>query len=307
MDYVYVPFDMVCCAVSCLACHFAKHLRDHISSHHESSPPLQLCNLHPSFHGKTKTLLRAVHVICHLILIATSTLQQMGYGEMFYYSLSHSQLGEYDYLVKGCLILSGFLFYIFDIDEWNTAFGSLFRFISLSAMFAIFVFIVILVSNDVPFGIITLFALLNPLWLLMVNRLFYRDRDTRTFVSWLSGPLLLIAVLTLVSFIVWVWIDYSNEWNDVTKIEAAERTGCMANFEDYPNCYSQDATGSTCFYVDYSGEHQVLVFPDGCDPSCMNVYDSCSNGFMLWGGPILICLSNLFLSFFGTFLRKGEF
>jgi len=227
---------------------------------------------------------------------------QMGFGESFYYALSH-EFGGYAYMFAGALGISGFFFFIFDIDEWNSTLGNIFRFLSVSAMFSVFVLIVILVSNEVTFGIITLFALLIPLWLLMVMSLFYRGKDTRTFVSWLSGPLLLISLLTTLSFIIWVLSDYSNEWNRVTEVEAAQQTGCAANFEKYPNCISEDGSGDTCFYVDYSGGWQELVFPENCDKTCLNVYDACSNGFMLWAGPVLMCLSMLFLSFFCTFLR----
>ena len=209
-------------------------------------------------------------------------------------------------MLAGVLAISGFLFWIFDIDEWNSAVGNMVRLITMAAMFAVFVLLVILVSNEMPFGIITLYSIINPLWLLAVKSVFYRKRDTRTFVSWLSGPLFFVSILTAISFIVWVCMDYSNEWNSVTKVEAAERTGCEANFEDYPNCVAADGSGNTCFYVDYTNDRQELAFPEGCDNTCLNVYSKCANGFILWAGPVLMSLSMMFLSFFCTFLRIGE-
>jgi len=240
----------------------------------------------------------AIPAVVYMLLFT-----QMGFGEYFYYTLSHSRFGDYAYLFAGGLFLSGFFFYILDIGEWNTAAGYIFRYIIVTAMFSVFVLIVILVSNEVTFGIITLFALLNPLWLLMVKSIFYRGTETRSFVSWLSGPLLLISLLTAATFLTWICWDYSNEWNSVTEVEAAVRTGCAANFEDYPNCVSEDGSGNTCFYVDSSVEPEELVFPENCNRMCLNVYDGCSNGFILWAGPVLMCLSTLFLSFFCTFLR----
>lgn len=136
---------------------------------------------------------------------------------------------------------------------------------------------------------------------------FYRTRDTRLFVSWLSGPLFFISMLTAIAFITWICLDYDNEWNAVTKVEAAERTGCEANYDNYPNCVADDGSGNTCFYVDYSSDRQELMFPENCDKMCLNVYQKCANGFILWAGPVLMCLSMLFLSFFCTFLRTGEF
>ena len=91
----------------------------------------------------------------------------------------------------------------------------------------------------------------------------------------------------------------------MTKVEAAQETGCEPNYDDYPNCIGDDGS-STCFYVDSSGEWEELVFPEGCDQSCINVYSGCSNGFLLWAGPVLMTLSMLFLSFFCTFLRTGK-
>ena len=229
----------------------------------------------------------------------------MGFGESFYYVLSN-QFGGYASIFAAFLLISGFFFYILDIGEWNTAVGNFVRFMYIAAMFIAFVIAVMLVSNQYPVGLISLFPLFNPLWMLMVKSLFYRERDTRTFVSGLSGPLLLVSLSTVTAFIVWVVLDHDNQWNYVTKVEAAVATGCEANFADYPNCVSEDGSGGTCFSVDYSNEPQELVFPENCDRLCLNVYSDCSNGFILWCGPVLMCLSLLFLSFFCTFLRNGE-
>jgi len=55
-------------------------------------------------------------------------------------------------------------------------------------------------------------------------------------------------------------------------------------------------------HVFYSFD-STLYFPDGCDPACLNVYSECVNGIVLWAGPLMMCVSMLFLSFFCTFLR----
>ena len=229
----------------------------------------------------------------------------MGFGESFYYALS-TRFGGYANVFVGVLAISGFFFYIFDIDEWTTAIGKIFRFISVAAIFSFFVITVVLTSNEHPYGLISLFSLLNPLWLLTVKSLLYREFNARTFVSGLSGPLLLVSLLTLAAFVVWIFLDHDNEWNEVTKVEAAVRTGCEPNFTDHPNCVSEDGSGATCFYVDYSSASQSLIFPANCDRMCLDVYSACSNGFILWCGPVLIGLSLLFHSFSCTFLRTGE-
>jgi hypothetical protein len=229
----------------------------------------------------------------------------MGFGESFYYALS-DRFGGYAYLVKGILASSLFFFYILDIDEWNTAIGNGVRCISVAAIFSIFVVTVMLTSNEHPYGLISLFAFFNPLWLLMVKSLFYREFNARTFVSGLSGPLLLVSLLTVAAFVVWIFLDHENEWNHVTKVEAAIRTGCEPNFIDNPYCVGDDGSGTTCFYVDHSSSPRAIYFPENCDRACLNVYSACSNGFILWSGPVLIGLSLLFQGYFCTFLRSGE-
>ena len=227
----------------------------------------------------------------------------MGLGENFYYQLSHA-FGEYAYVFAGGLGIFAFFFWILDIDEWSSPLGSIVRFICEAAMFTVFLILVILVSHEMPFGIITLYAIINPLFLLGVKSVFYRQRDTRTFVTWLSGPLFFIAALTAVTFIVWCCVDYSNAWNTVTKVVAAEETHCVPNVEAYPNCTNVD--GSTCFYVDHSKGREELVFPPGCEHTCLDVYNDCAKGFILWAGPVAMSLSMMFLSFSCTFLRAGE-
>ena len=112
------------------------------------------------------------------------------------------------------LVLFSFIFYIFDIGEWNTTIGSMFRFTSIVVMFTIFVISVTLIFYEHPYGLISLFAIFNPLWLLMVKSLFYKDFNARTFVSRLSGPLLLVGMSTMAAFVVWIFHDQDNEWND---------------------------------------------------------------------------------------------
>ena len=231
----------------------------------------------------------------------------MGYGESFYYALS-TKFSSYSLYLSGILLIYLFLYYILDIDEWSSSsIGKLCRFILTLGLFAIFVIWVLLASNDIPYGIITMFAIFNPLWLLMVKNIFYWNVDTRIFVGWVSGPLLLLTCLTGATFIAWVALSPDNQWNRTTKIESAVNMGCEADFENYPGCtsYTNNSTDGgqdTCFYL----EENSLVFPQGCEKACIGVYSGCSNGLILWAGPLLMCLSMLFLGLFCRFVGNGE-
>lgn len=137
--------------------------------------------------------------VSFVVFISSIELQIGGEESLFYYLLSQT-FGEYAYLLVVSLVIAVFFFYILDIGEWNTTFGNIIRFICVSIMFSMFCMTVMLTSNEYPFGLISPFALFNPLWLLMVKSLFYRNLNTRTYVSWLSGPLFLVSLLTATYF-----------------------------------------------------------------------------------------------------------
>lgn len=242
----------------------------------------------------------AIPAVVYILLFT-----QMGFGESFYYTLSH-QFGGQAYIPGSILAGYGFLFYILDIDQWNTKAGNVVRVLSIVSMFVLFVILIMLVSNQFPYGVIALFALFQPLWLLSVKTFIYKDTETRVYLNWLSGPLFLLALLTIISFVVWVSSNYVNQWNQVTEVMAAEHTECSPNFSNYPNCMSNNGFGGTCFRLNEMVFPPVLVFEDNCDHTCVHVYDDCANGLVLWGGPILMSLSMIFLGSFCTFLRTGK-
>ena len=242
----------------------------------------------------------AIPAVVYILLFT-----QMGFGESFYYALSH-QFGGHAYIPASIMAGFGFFCYILDIDQWNTKVGNVFRGLSTAAMFVLFVILIMLVSNKFPYGVIALFALFQPLWLLSVKNFIYKDTETRTYLNWLGGPLFSVALLTIIGFLVWVSLNYENQWNQVTKVIAAENTGCSPNFSNYPNCMSNDGFGGACFLANEYVDPPVLVFEENCDYTCVHVYDDCANGFVLWGGPILMSLSMIFLGSFCTFLRTGK-
>eukprot|EP00985_Skeletonema_marinoi_P027705 scaffold23155_cov183-Skeletonema_marinoi.AAC.1 len=100
----------------------------------------------------------------------------------------------------------------------------------------------------------------------------------------------------------WVFVDPENQWSLLKRMESAEQSGCVPNYEEYPDCRKGGVNSTqeqTCFFI----ENGELVFPEGCDQSCTGVYNDCTNGFILWVGPVLVGMTMFFLSFFCTFLR----
>jgi hypothetical protein len=83
----------------------------------------------------------AIPAVVYLLLFT-----QMGFGESFYYALSQ-QFGGQAYIPTSILAGYGFVFYVLDVDQWNTKAGNVFRVLSIASMFVLFVIIVMLVSN----------------------------------------------------------------------------------------------------------------------------------------------------------------
>lgn len=229
----------------------------------------------------------------------------MGFGEDIYYKIA-IEIGENAYGLALILAVFVFALYMLDADEWTSHCGSIFLDISILGIVCGVVLLVLLIADDFPYGMVCLFAVFHPLWLLALKLMFYGAKETRTFVSWLSGPLFFISVLIVVAWMAWVFSDPDNGWNDVARVVAAERTGCAPNYENYPDCRKDSGSEETCFYVEKGGGKEEFVFPDECDRTCTKVYDDCLNGFILWVGPVLISMTTFFLSFFCTFLRTGE-
>jgi len=243
------------------------------------------------------TIWSAIPPACFILFFT-----QMGLGEQIYYTIA-TELGHHAYALALGLAVFIFALYMLDGDEWTSHCANIFLDFCILAIVCGFVLLVLLIADRFPYGMICLFAVFHPLWLLALKLMCYGEKDTRTFVSWLSGPLFFISIVIGVAWTAWVFSDPDNQWNIVARMVAAERTGCEPNYENYPECRKEPGSEETCFYVEKNDGKEVLEFPEGCDQSCTNVYDDCHNGFILWVGPVLISMTTFFLSFFCTFLR----
>ncbi|KAL7554335.1 hypothetical protein ACHAWF_017776 [Thalassiosira exigua] len=229
----------------------------------------------------------------------------MGYGEQIYYAVA-GEMGQHAYALALGIATFVFLLYMLDADEWTSRCGAIFLDACILWLVCGVVLLVLMIADRFPYGMVCLFAIFHPVWLLALKLACYDKNDTRAFVSWLSGPLLFTSAALIVAWTAWVFSDPDNEWNVVARVSAAERTGCEPNYDDREECRKAAGSDETCFYVEREGGKEYLVFPEGCDSSCTNVYSDCLNGFILWVGPVLVSMTTFFLSFFCTFLRTGK-
>ena len=221
------------------------------------------------------------------------------------YSYVTLHLERYAFYLAAALTVFIFSLYLLDFSYWDSKMGKILRKIYWAIFITGNMLLCLFLSGEYPYMPICVFAVITPLWLNLVKQLVYTEKDARVFVSWLSGPLFFISLLTFFVWLTWTFLDDLNEWNEVTRLALAEQTGCDANFEDFPNCTAIESE-EVCYELWYSSvEPPTIIFPPGCDETCVGVYDDCINPFILWVGPLLMSICTFFLSFFSTFLRTG--
>jgi hypothetical protein len=166
-------------------------------------------------------------------------------------------------------------------------------------------------------------AFIIPVWLVTIKDLCLFQRvDTRTYISWLSGPLFFVALVTGIYWFVWTFLEDENEWNEFNKILYADESGCpKPDFRNHPQCESIVNPGQICVTVTenkFVFEQNLTMTNNetisGCTDSgycpceCADIHDDCLNTFIVWVGPAMLSMVLIFLSFFTTFLKaeSGE-
>lgn len=223
--------------------------------------------------------------------------------------------GDYASIVGGATVILFFILYMLDANTWTSTCGKITQIICLFLFVLGIGLMVLLMTDAYPYGPICFFAFFTPLFLISISKFLNTGVRTRVYVSWLSGPLLLISVIIGIVWLVWTFLRDENEFNEATKVAFAQATGCQPNLQDYPDCASTTTSSNNinannnkhgvCFTVIESPPG--FTFEENCDPSCpSDVYVECLNGFILWAGPLLVGLVLFFLSFFCTFLRSDN-
>jgi hypothetical protein len=230
-----------------------------------------------------------------LIFIAGFT--KMGYGHDTHTYIDDHLEAEAWYLFVG---ITGFAFflYLFDCYYWDSPVGRIWKTICVTTLLLSASAYVLFLSGNYPYGPISLYIILNPIYLVTVKNIFFKEKETRTYVSWLSGPLFFISMVTLTTWIYWTFDGPENEWTSTAQIKDAKAAGCTPQEEGNGQCFDKD--GNMCFVI----KKEIEFLTNDCDESCPHlVYYDCSNPFIIWAGPFLVSVGLLFLSFFCTFLR----
>ncbi len=221
----------------------------------------------------------------------------MGYGLNTFYYLSENY-EQYSFYLGMAIGSGAFLLYLFDCYYWASPSGVFLRKFFLGSLAIATCILTLFMAGAYPHGVIAMFLVLTAGWMLVARLIFYQDVPPRDFVSWLSGPLFFVAMLSFASWLTWALWSEDNEWSVIIALADADDSACEPNFEDYPDCVGDD--GGVCFTADT--ETNTLTFADGCEESCTQVYVNCANGFVIWVGPFLVTLVREFI-YFGDYMK----
>jgi len=223
---------------------------------------------------------------------------KMGYGlEVF--SFIDTELHPYAYPVGGVVLVYALILYLLDCYHGKTHGGMvIIRILMLLLAAGISTFIVF-ISSAHPYGPVAIILCATTAWMVGIRFLCFRNIERKEYISWLSGPLLLVSAAIGLYWFIWTFLKEENEWTLVNSLLDAEKAGCDPDFVNFPDC--DDGTGNLCVTVD--AEDLSIDFGKNCDTICTQAYSHCPNTFIIWAGPFLVTLGFFFLSFFASFLR----
>lgn len=223
----------------------------------------------------------------------------MGFGNEVYYFISE-YLGPIAYYIAGGLAGAAFTLYLMDMHYWTSETGIKARNIFYTVFVGGILVLGIFLAGSYPYFPVAVFTILLPFYLEIVRKVFYSTKTPREYIYWLSGPLSFVAIGTISGWVAWTLVSIENEYNLGVALNEAEESGCVANYDDYPDC--DIGGGKACFYFD-----AVLNRLDfsGCDDGeiCQQLFEECYNPFIIWVGPFLASFCLLTLSFIASFLR----
>lgn len=234
----------------------------------------------------------------------------IGFRTFFYLSDNFSQYKSQ--LALGIIAFATFL-YLCDMDCWNSKCGSLLRNICSFAIFIAITIWSLFIAGEKTQSPMALFCLWIPLWLILLRKIMFPRKEFRLYISQLTGPLLLTGLLSIGLFLYWVYSNPNNRYNDITQYFYAQESGCVPEFihedsgKDLSHCNLNaitNATSSTavCFTV----ADWTIHFSEGCSEECLQVFDNCSDTFIIWMGPIVVGLIYFFFALFASFIHSDS-
>uniref|UniRef100_A0A7S4M5X6 Uncharacterized protein n=1 Tax=Odontella aurita TaxID=265563 RepID=A0A7S4M5X6_9STRA len=218
----------------------------------------------------------------------------MGYGlDVATGSISYHD--EAAKVIYGSLAYMAFMF-IFDSHFWPIPL----RILSWFAIFVAFSLSMCVLFTEIPYGPISVFTVLMPLFLLGIRAVFYSSVPTHVYAGWIHGVLVSIASITLAGFFYWN-TKAENMWDSETNASYSSAVGCKVDYTDLDEC-RHPTLDIPCFFSDETMEE--VIFSAACRKQCLDVYQACEEAFIIWSNPGLASMTLFVLGFISKYLRN---
>jgi len=224
---------------------------------------------------------------------------KIGYG-LKVFNFIDTEMEPIAHILGGITAVFAMSLYLLDIFYWDTNCALLCKRLCYTVLVALLFSFIFALSAEHPYGPVGIFLVVTTSWMVLVRLICYRHVTPKVYISWLSGPLVFVSQGVALYWFIWTFKKEENEWNMINNLASAEEAGCKPNFDDYPQC-DLEGDGVVCFEV--NAEESSIEFDEYCEEICTQVYDSCLNSFIVWGGPFLVSVGFFFLSFVASFLR----
>eukprot|EP00592_Proboscia_alata_P006543 CAMPEP_0194358230 /NCGR_PEP_ID=MMETSP0174-20130528/5511_1 /TAXON_ID=216777 /ORGANISM="Proboscia alata, Strain PI-D3" /LENGTH=679 /DNA_ID=CAMNT_0039128489 /DNA_START=37 /DNA_END=2073 /DNA_ORIENTATION=+ len=192
--------------------------------------------------------------------------------------------------------------YLFDFEFAKTPI--------LSGLFAVTILLLTAVAMIMSGGAwpLCVYTITVPVLMLGVKFLFFRHIPTLAYVRSKYVIFILVGSLTLALFIAWVVssvvdpTDHGNMWDADTRVMYSDKLGCHPVYDGLTECMNVE-NGLPCFF----NENKTAVqFSGECHTRCIEVYENCTNAFILWISPGFAALSLIVLGLIAKFIKPPK-
>jgi len=166
-------------------------------------------------------------------------------------------------------------------------------------------------ASDYAYAPLMVFMIAMPPYLIGFRLTIFKE-NFRLYVSWLPGPLFILALTWFVWWLVWCLSGSPHEWTPANRNRIAFGIRCPPNFDSFPKCENH-YVGKTwnCSFEGVEETKSLEACPTFLNApdtpyDCSEVYDTCLDAFLIWSTPFLVSLVYFFFSFIFAFLNPDH-
>lgn len=163
----------------------------------------------------------------------------------------------------------------------------------------------LLLVTETPYGPLCVMTVLLPLSYVGLKFTLYKDVPASLYTSWIYRVLVAQGLLVTAVFFAWA-CQNDNMWDSTTRAYYSDRAFCEVNYQDLDECRRDDSTADNipCFWK--TEEKLAVEFNSICTTQCLDVYEECTEAFIMWSNPGLAAMALLSLGFIAKYLKPDD-